>query len=479
MSNLPLAAIMPVVAFAFGSLGDITALLQLTWKLSTTLANLTGTSGELGELLEDVDAFARALKEVQAAIDGRRISLQSDVVTGIKHSLTVCYCILRGFQRKIETFQAKMTGRLGPGFGVLRKYWALVAWEILGGRTEVNALRTRLREHVSVMQTYLSLAQSSNQTAIAETAESHRTTVDKIWDAVQNMERNFSPTIPSFKFFDQKERRYYLPCARTSLQRLIDLFSRTSFIESLWGVRLWHPWFYFECIGSSMGYASVSLREALDAIGGVTESGAYITITSWTREVEEDRSICLSCFAFIGASGEAEVLIGFPAYEGQRDRIATQDFICDLFTRGRRAYPAHEISTRPATVYEAIRNHANEFSGLGDTYLTLVRWSLDLLQTPSQQKELSRTLWKYGDADSLMARVAPWRPKTDSFPPPRLFYDEMISSSACCPKLEPELVELFELDQTLGFDRPSSMRDFLQTLLEFVYSRWAPWETDW
>ncbi|EJD40692.1 hypothetical protein AURDEDRAFT_170317 [Auricularia subglabra TFB-10046 SS5] len=150
---------MTVVAFAFGSLGDITALLQLAWQLSTTLANLTGSSGELSQLIGDVDSFSRALKEVKAAIERRRTDLPPDVSAGIKQALTMCYCILRGFERKIENFQIKMAGPKGPGLGVLRKYWAIVAWEILGGRTEVDSLRTRLRAHVSMIHTYLSLAQ--------------------------------------------------------------------------------------------------------------------------------------------------------------------------------------------------------------------------------------------------------------------------------------------------------------------------------
>ncbi|EJD40693.1 hypothetical protein AURDEDRAFT_170318 [Auricularia subglabra TFB-10046 SS5] len=78
-----------------------------------------------------------------------------------------------------------------------------------------------------------------------------------------------------------------------------------------------------------------------------------------------------------------------------------------------------------------------------------------------------------------MVSVARWNAKAPSFPPPSGFYDEMIRASRSCPKLDPMLVEEFELEQTLGFDPPSSMVDFLQTLLEFVYSRWAPWETDW
>ncbi|EJD40690.1 hypothetical protein AURDEDRAFT_127553 [Auricularia subglabra TFB-10046 SS5] len=210
--RLVVAHSMPIAAFTFGSFGDVATILQLLWQLRAALDEASGASAEIRALREDVDAFRLALQQVQAALDRRQPPPHQDVLNGIAHALSVAHNVLDSVLQKIRAFQSRMTSAVG--IGAARKYWAVAAWSILGGQKDVDALRMRLSEQLSVIQT-------DNQAALHDVVERQATTIDRIQSVMRDIQTRFDVGGPPFHFF--RSRRYYPACARTSFQRLCDL----------------------------------------------------------------------------------------------------------------------------------------------------------------------------------------------------------------------------------------------------------------
>ncbi|EJD40691.1 hypothetical protein AURDEDRAFT_170316 [Auricularia subglabra TFB-10046 SS5] len=263
---------MPIVAFAFGSLGDITALLQLAWQLSKTLTDLAGTSGAIAELISDIRTFARTLEDVERAIAERRIDLKPEALMTVQLSVACGHLMLKSVESKIAAFDRAMTGPKGPGALALRKYWAVASWEIpVGGRKEVNTLQRRLRDHLSILQTNLALTQSTNCSALTASVISQRTTIDKIWRVVETIPRHIGSGVPTFRFFDRHTQAPFLPFTRTTLHRFMALVERRFGYIGLFR--------YFECSGSRRRATPLRLLDALGSIGSIDSAGAYVRAT--------------------------------------------------------------------------------------------------------------------------------------------------------------------------------------------------------
>ncbi|EJD34663.1 hypothetical protein AURDEDRAFT_176298 [Auricularia subglabra TFB-10046 SS5] len=200
----------------FGSFGDIVAVLQLAWQLRAALSTASGASAEIRVLVTDVDSFTRALQQTKAAIEQRHTPLAPAVENGIKHAIIACHDVLRVILDKVDAFRLRMTSRIGAI--AWRQYWAVAAWSILGGKKDVEALRMRLSEQIGVVQTYLSLAQSNDQSKVHETVDRHGAALDRIYSVMQDIQLRFDVGVPAFHFFGP-DGRYYPPFARTSFQR--------------------------------------------------------------------------------------------------------------------------------------------------------------------------------------------------------------------------------------------------------------------
>ncbi|KZV84390.1 hypothetical protein EXIGLDRAFT_290589 [Exidia glandulosa HHB12029] len=146
---------MPIAAFTFGSFGDITAILQLAWAIRQSLSETGGAVAQVQMLITDIDTFTRALQQIKSALE-TRASVPGDLMNGIALALEQCFKLLLRVKQRIDAYNSRITGAVGVG--VLRHYWAAVAWEILGGKNEVDALRKRLSEQVEVIQTLLAAA---------------------------------------------------------------------------------------------------------------------------------------------------------------------------------------------------------------------------------------------------------------------------------------------------------------------------------
>lgn len=213
---------MPVVAFTVGSLGDITSVLQLVWQLRAALHDATGASAEITTLTADLDEFARALLEIRAVLERRRAELQQGVLNGVSYALSRCVQLLQAVQRKIASFRTRIVGAVGAAAWLA--YWAVAAWTVLGGKAEVQSLRSRLFEQLDVIRVYLAVSQCNYQTLLHETMQLQRASIDRLFGIMQDIQARFDVGVPPFLFSSRRKGKdfIYHPCARTSARRFYE-----------------------------------------------------------------------------------------------------------------------------------------------------------------------------------------------------------------------------------------------------------------
>ncbi|EJD39770.1 hypothetical protein AURDEDRAFT_128105 [Auricularia subglabra TFB-10046 SS5] len=204
---------MPVL---FNSFGDIVTALELAWRLRAALSGACAASFDIRALLSDVESFTQMLQHIRAAIEARSCPLESAVENGIRNALAACQDVLRIVLGKISAFETRMTRKVGVF--AWQQYWAVAAWSILGGRNEVDSLRTRLSEQLSVIQT-------TDQDAIQNTVKRHEITLERLYGVVQDMQMRFDVGVPPFMFCDPITGVYRPPFARTSFHRFNDLLA--------------------------------------------------------------------------------------------------------------------------------------------------------------------------------------------------------------------------------------------------------------
>ncbi|KZV91145.1 hypothetical protein EXIGLDRAFT_837341 [Exidia glandulosa HHB12029] len=204
---------MSIAAFTFGSFGDIVTILQLAWTIRQSLSETAGAVAQVQTLIADIDAFTCALQQIKSVLD-TRASVPPDLMNGIAHALESCFLLLRGVQEQINSYNARMTGAVGAR--ALKRYWAALGWEILGGRSKVEAMRARLSEQVEVIQTLLAAAQSQNLEEIRKAAaaqsqslqdirkdaETTHGDVGEMFASMRELCIRLSATSTPFTFFD-------------------------------------------------------------------------------------------------------------------------------------------------------------------------------------------------------------------------------------------------------------------------------------
>ncbi|KZV91144.1 hypothetical protein EXIGLDRAFT_103606 [Exidia glandulosa HHB12029] len=226
---------MPVLAFTFGSFGDIATILQLAWTVRRTLGE---SAGSLAPLIADIDVFTLALQQIKSVLETRTAApVPEDLMNGIAHALERCFVSLVRIKQRIASFNAQVAGVVGNS--VVREYWVVLGWEILGGRREVEALKMRLSDQINVIQTLLAAAQCRNLEAIKTAAKAHSQSLDDIRNDSQGAHRHvghmfasmrelcirLSATSAAFTFFDSSGAQV-LPLAVVplSLAKKLQLF---------------------------------------------------------------------------------------------------------------------------------------------------------------------------------------------------------------------------------------------------------------
>ncbi|KZV84400.1 hypothetical protein EXIGLDRAFT_727273 [Exidia glandulosa HHB12029] len=187
---------MPIAAFTFGSFGDIATILQLAWTIRKSLDESAGSVAQVRTVVADIDSFTQALQQIKAALSARA-SVPTELMNGVVHALEQCFKLLTQVKSRIDSFNSRVSGAVGAG--VVRKYWAALGWEILGGKREVELLRGRLLEQITFIQTLLAAAQSENLDEIKKAAEAHSQSLDDMKHDAKAATRNVSDMFASMR----------------------------------------------------------------------------------------------------------------------------------------------------------------------------------------------------------------------------------------------------------------------------------------
>ncbi|KZW01750.1 hypothetical protein EXIGLDRAFT_760648 [Exidia glandulosa HHB12029] len=214
---------MPVVAFTIGSFGDILAVLQLAWQIRQSLSDAAAASEEIQTLIADIDSFRHALDSAHSTLKHAPHVPQS-VHNGVVHIMRVCTTLLRQVQAKVSVRQKELVKKHGAR--IWRGVWAACAWEILGGKGDVDKMKRRLMEQTAALQTLLSVLQTAALVQIDKRAVEDRATMTRmlqLLEALPAMMKFDEVTVPFLFFLPNPEsvRSGVAPMTRMTLEQFL------------------------------------------------------------------------------------------------------------------------------------------------------------------------------------------------------------------------------------------------------------------
>ncbi|PSR84398.1 hypothetical protein PHLCEN_2v5455 [Hermanssonia centrifuga] len=163
---------MSIVAFTFGSFGDIFSLVGLAISIAKALSDSRGSSADCRELIDYLNAFVRHLycsddilspfyADNGSSSDRSQPRLNRLAVIAIGSAIATCERLMTGFQTKFDPYQQSLVHGGSRRLGV--DIWRKIRW--MSFQTEVNDLRRKIDEQRDVIAMMLSLC---NLTLTAE-----------------------------------------------------------------------------------------------------------------------------------------------------------------------------------------------------------------------------------------------------------------------------------------------------------------------
>ncbi|EJD54012.1 hypothetical protein AURDEDRAFT_157262 [Auricularia subglabra TFB-10046 SS5] len=191
--------------FTFGSFGDITSLIQLTLAIRQALCNAATASEDITAAVSGIDSLILALKAIENLLRRNR-GLPESITTEVASALKTCAQTLNQVERRIAG--KKKEFEKARGSRAWRRYWITCAYVVLGGKAEIDALRQKLANQVTILQVFLSLLHS-----LDEIERRNLEARDKIADILNNISslstqvRSLSTHVQvPFQFFDHSGR---------------------------------------------------------------------------------------------------------------------------------------------------------------------------------------------------------------------------------------------------------------------------------
>lgn len=148
---------MSVVAFTFGSFGDVLSLINLTVKIQKALSDSRGSSEDYQALLAELDSFSEFLNTVRDALqvrDGPK-KLPDSVRNAIRSVLQSSTSLLQRFYTDIERYRRNL--RKGGSGSMMRDSWMKIGWALFK-QDEVREIRRKLRDQVERINALLSVS---------------------------------------------------------------------------------------------------------------------------------------------------------------------------------------------------------------------------------------------------------------------------------------------------------------------------------
>lgn len=214
-----------VVQLAFGSFGDIVALLQLIAELCTALHAARDSSNDIRALVDDLMAFSCAIDEIKIALERRHTALHPGLLNGITNAVALCHTMLLEVQRRIDKFHQRRLRGLGPvAWG---KYHAAVAWAICGEKRVVATLKRRMWEQLGLIHTLMTITQINDQDGLFSAVNAQKASLQQLHHWMREL-HYLSDGYPPF-FFVDKDGSRFKPIVRMTVETFHALLSH-------------HPW---------------------------------------------------------------------------------------------------------------------------------------------------------------------------------------------------------------------------------------------
>lgn len=149
---------MALVAFTFGSLGDIIAIVDLLNQVRKALSDSTGSSAEYQALLISLDIFYDTLLAVQDIFaptpPSQRHALLPSLQNAHRQALSVSHALLKDVRARIMKYQASL--RKGGSGSMMRDSWRKIGWALFQ-KPELEEIRMKMMAQVETHNILLSL----------------------------------------------------------------------------------------------------------------------------------------------------------------------------------------------------------------------------------------------------------------------------------------------------------------------------------
>lgn len=149
---------MSIVAFTFGSFGDILSIIDLAVKIRKALGDGAGSSKDYQALLFELDSFSDVLTTVHNAIysQDKTQKLPGSVERAIRSALNSARELLGEFYASISSYKGSL--QEGGSGSMIRDSWWKIGWSLFK-KEEVVEMRRRLKDQVERHNALLAVSQ--------------------------------------------------------------------------------------------------------------------------------------------------------------------------------------------------------------------------------------------------------------------------------------------------------------------------------
>lgn len=148
---------MSIVAFTFGSFGDIVSLIELTLRVRKALSDSTGSSEEYQALILELQGFSDLLSMTRATLHSLKATnrqiISESIHLQVLHHLDHAGRLLKGLHMRIERYQDRL--REGGSRARMLESWRKIGWALFKN-SELRAMKGHLEEVIGRINSLLS-----------------------------------------------------------------------------------------------------------------------------------------------------------------------------------------------------------------------------------------------------------------------------------------------------------------------------------
>lgn len=142
---------MATVAFAFGSFGDILAVIQLTISIIKTLQNSTDAPREYIELVEEMETFKLTVEAIRTVFDPGN-GLPTLTINALIYAISRCHNTLLQLEQDMSKYGKDPSSDQKKWLHFAAKLNNVLRWRF-GGKERMEAYKRRLSEQMIAINT--------------------------------------------------------------------------------------------------------------------------------------------------------------------------------------------------------------------------------------------------------------------------------------------------------------------------------------